>query len=121
MPVWSVAPIEDEPSLVLCDWRIYELRGVYGDGISRHFAGSRVDERSGRVSSGIQIFDVAQRRGTTNSGRVYQLAGRPGWSMDAEYVWNAFCRIQAVRDVRDVTNEIVEQLQRAKPGASRKR
>lgn len=109
MPVWNVAPIEDEPSLALCDWRVYEVRGVYGDSLSMHFVGTRVDEHSGRVSSGIRLFDAKLRRGTTNSGRVYELAGRPGWSSDGEYVWDAFCRVNAVRDVRDVTTEVLKE------------
>lgn len=113
MPVWNVAAVEEEPSLVLRDWRVYEVRGVYEEeGLSRHFVGTRIDELSGRVSSGIKIFDAARRRGTTSSGRVYQLLGRPGSSPDGDYVWAAFCRINAVREVRDVTVELLEQVGR---------
>jgi len=112
MTVWNVASVNEEPELVLEGWRVYELKGVYGDALSRHFVGTCSDG-SGRVSSGIQVFDATRRRGTTRSGRVYELTGRQGLGMNAEYVWNSFCRIHPVRDLRDVTDELVEQINRA--------
>lgn len=121
MAVWNVAPVKDEPELVLDDWRVFELRGIYGDEVSRHFVGTRRDERSGRVSSGIRTFDAKRRRGTTSTGRVYHLSGRPGWSMNSEYVWASFCSIHSVRDVRDVTEELMEQMERAKGHAPNRR
>ena len=121
MAVWNVAPVEEEPELVLEDWRVFELRGVYGDAVSRHFVGTRQDERSGRVSSRIETFDATRRCGTTSTGRVYQLDGQPGWSMNSEYVWNSFCHIHPVRDLRDVTEELVDQIERAKRRAGKTR
>ncbi|WP_431274650.1 hypothetical protein ACQ858_22070 [Variovorax ureilyticus] len=115
MAIWSIGPVVEEPEVELVDWRVYGLRGVYGDSVSRHFAGTCAAEGSGRVSSGIQTFDAARHRGTTRSGRVYELVGRPGWSMNADYVWSAFCRIHPVQEVRDVTFEFAEQAKRETP------
>lgn len=109
MPVWKIAPIEQEPAVSLRDWAVYEVDGVYGEGPSRHFVGALTSDDSGRVSSGIQQFDASNLRGVTRSGRVYQLVGRPGIGMDAEYVWNKWCSINNVTSARDVGAELIAQ------------
>lgn len=107
MSIWKVESIENEPSLRLRDWRVYEVLGVYGDEPSRHFVATQFGSQSGRVSSGIATYDSAARKGVTQSGRVYELVGRSGWSSDGEYVWNAYCRLNSARGVRDVTASLV--------------
>lgn len=108
MPIWTVAEIADEPEIRLNSWRLYEAVGVYGDGIeSRHFVGALTDDGSGRVSSRIEQFDSISGRGLTMSGRVYELVGQPGLSSEGEYVWKAFCRINEVTAMRDVTAELL--------------
>lgn len=116
MPLWKISPIAEEPSLILHDWCVYEVDGVY-DGPSRHFVGTKSGEWSGRVSSRIETFDATTLRGVTASGRVYQLAGPRGSSSDGEYVWAAYCRINNARNVRNVSDELVPRV----PHAPRKR
>lgn len=118
MPVWKVASIENEPSLVLRDWRIYEVSGVNEDGTrSRHLVGA-VGRDEGRVSSSVEVFDPQSLRGQTRSGRLYELMGPPGLSLDAEYVWNTFCSINQAQDIRDVTKELVLE---SNPAAGKQR
>jgi hypothetical protein len=81
MPIWKTIPVDDQPELILDQWRVFEL----SDG-TRHFNGYVEANREGRVSSPILEFDPATLRGRTRSGRVYQLAGNPGFNRDADYV-----------------------------------
>lgn len=117
MPIWKIAPIKEEPTVVLRDWCVYQAHGVYEEGASRHFVGTKSGEWSGRVSSRIEKFDAATLRGVTASGRVYQLVGPPGYSSDGEYVWDRYCSINKARNCSDVTEEVVSRA----PGPPRKR
>jgi len=105
MPVWNVDDLESEPAVLIRGWAVYQVRGVYEDGPSRHFVGTRARGSSGRVSSGIESFDMTTRRGTTRSGRVYQLLGSPGTGMAADYVWDSFCAVNNASEVVDVTGD----------------
>ena len=82
MPIWRLPPSDDAPDVTLSSWRILEI-----DEGTRHFVGVDVLDFTGRVSSAITTFDRATLRGRTQSGRVYQLVGQDGWSLDSEYVW----------------------------------
>ncbi|WP_454826656.1 hypothetical protein [Paraburkholderia xenovorans] len=103
MPVWRVASVNDEPQLSLVHWKILET----GGGV-RHFAGEDARDFTGRVSTPILKFDPALRRGTTQSGRVYQLVGPDGWSDNAQYLWERFCDVNDVTSYSDVTKDMFE-------------
>lgn len=102
MPVWRVAPVSDEPQLSLVHWKILEAQGA------RHFVGQDVRDFTGRVSTPVLEFDPALRRGTTQSGRVYQLVGPHGWSENAQYLWERFCEANNVASYSDVTRQLLE-------------
>lgn len=114
MPIWQPAPIEDEPSIQLRYWKIMEVRCINDEAWTRHFLGERAD-RTGRASTAIEVFDAATRRGRTSTGRVYTLVGKPGASMDAEYVWQMFCRINEVTEARDITKQVISEQKKARP------
>lgn len=78
--IWETLSVEDEPEIILDQWQVFELDG------NRHFTGYNHACREGRVSSRIVSFDEEKKKGITRSGRVYQLAGDPGYNSDAEYV-----------------------------------
>ena len=101
MAVWSVTPVEQEPSTTLVRWQIWELPD--GD---RHFAGWAVEAQEGRVCSAVQSFDVARLRGLTRSGRVYQLVGRPGVDTPGAYVWQGWLALNREPAVVDVTGHV---------------
>lgn len=101
MPIWQTKPVTEQPSITLERWRIIETERN-----ERHFVGFNPDDREGRVSSAIQSFDPVTRRGVTRTGRVYALAGTPGYDSDAAYVLGYWVQINRVTAVRDVTAEV---------------
>lgn len=99
MALWLTHPITQQASLTLKDWSVIEPP----DG-ERHFVGYCVENCEGRVSSPIKSFDPATLRGSTATGRVYQLKGEPGHHSDAQYVlsnWLAMYKLSAWTDVTD--------------------
>ena len=101
MPVWKEAPIVEVPVLRLVRSSFREVE----PGTTRHLVGYNVTERKGRVSSSIEAYDPAMHRPATDSGRVYELIGRPGYDADAEYVWQRWLGIMGDVTWRDVTDE----------------
>ncbi|CAB3739389.1 hypothetical protein LMG22037_06280 [Paraburkholderia phenoliruptrix] len=103
MPVWRVASVNDEPQLSLIHWKVLETQVG-----TRHFAGQDERDLTGRVSTPILEFDPALKRGTTQSGRVYQLVGPTGWSDNAQYLWKRFCTVNNVTTYWDVTKDMFD-------------
>lgn len=101
MSVWLTIPVTRQPSLTLRNWSVYQLP----DG-KRHFVGYCIENFEGRVSSEIKAFDPNTLRGTTATGRVYQLQGSPGLNSDAQYVWNAWARINRIDSWTDCTDAV---------------
>ncbi|AOI60671.1 hypothetical protein [Burkholderia diffusa] len=102
MPIWRLPSADEAPDVTLSSWRIFEI-----DAGTRHFVGADTLDFSGRVSSAITVFDRVTLRGQTQSGRVYQLVGRDGWSLDAEYVWKRWCALNDVKSYSDVTLQLL--------------
>jgi hypothetical protein len=101
MAIWTVTPVEQEPSTTLVGWQVLELPD--GD---RHLVGRAVEAQEGRVCSAVQSFDVARLRAVTRSGRVYQLKGRPGVDAQAAYVWERWLAIHREPSAVDVTDSV---------------
>lgn len=101
MPIWQTKPVTEQPSITLERWRIMETERN-----ERHFVGYNPADREGRVSSAIQSFDPVTRRGVTRSGRVYALAGPPGFDSDAGYVLGYWVQINRVTALHDVTADV---------------
>lgn len=114
MPIWPIEPIADLPHVTLDAWTVFE---VPVDGESKpwtkHFVGFSREGRQGQVSSPVERFDPATRCGTSRSGRVYQLAGRPGSDGDARYVWERWKAFNSIKNVRDISGEVYAEIQRA--------
>lgn len=107
MPIWRVAPAGEEPDISLLDWRILETNSG-----SRHFVGRDQVDYTGRVSSAVSLFDPISLRGSTRSGRVYQLIGPGGWAEDAQYVWERWCELNDVTSYTDVTQLLLAGAQK---------
>ena len=103
MPVWQTTPIERTPQLRLARWSIREVQPR----ATRHLVGYNLTEREGRVSSRITAYDEERRCVMTESGRVYELVGRPSHDSDAEYVWQVWLGRMGDVTWRDVTDEYV--------------
>ena len=98
MPVWSVTPVEQEPSTTLVHWQVVELPDR-----DRHLVGWAVEAREGRVCSAVQSFDIERLRAVTRSGRVYQLKGRPGVDIQGTYVLQRWLALNEEPAWTDVT------------------
>ena len=108
--VWKCRPVDERPEIILTYWHVFEVKLPGRTERSRHFAGQNITDREGRASSAIIIFDAANNRGTTESGRVYELRGNTGFSGDGEYVWKRWKSINSVTDVVDITAEIKKMM-----------
>ena len=83
--VWTTSSVSDEPQIKLIHWDIKQ--DTAGNG---YFVGTRADNGRGRVSTAIVEFDPERRRGRTQSGRIYELQGAPGYSSNGEYFWSLY-------------------------------
>ena len=105
--VWVPAPVSQEPSITLTRWQIIK---VSENGLDTfHFVGDRKGGTHARVSSTMTAFDKSTRRGTTHTGRVYELDGDPDWlSDDAMYVLERWLAAQGLTFavVEDATREV---------------
>lgn len=100
-PIWTVAPVSEQPRLTLIRWRVFETE--LGE---RHFVGYCRENRNGRVSSAIETLDPSTRRATTRSGRVYQLVGPPGNDPEGWATWPLWAYRNEVESFRDVSDEV---------------
>lgn len=90
--LWRVAPIDEEPEIVLKNWTVFEVTTELWPEKTRHFVGYDASGREGEVSSAIVKFDSEKAVGMTKSGRIYQLQGSQGsGSSDGLYVWHFWC------------------------------
>ncbi|MGZ4955092.1 MAG: AAA family ATPase [Methylobacter sp.] len=105
MPIFSVAPVHEEPEETIICWSVREALFNDSHDKSRHLIGYIPRKGKGRVTSAIQSFDRETMRIKTTSGRIYQLEGQPGFDPDAEYVWTQWKALNEVRDEDDVTQE----------------
>jgi hypothetical protein len=103
MPIWRPRPASELPRIPLSRWRVFETE----DG-SRHFVGVDMFDRSGRVSSSIVTFDPVTMQGTTQTGRIYELVGRKGSSLNVDYVWMRWCELYEVTSFTDVTERLLD-------------
>jgi len=96
-------PVTLEPEATITCWSVH--RATFDDGdVSDHLVGF-IYGKSGRVTSAIKSFDGDLRKITTLSGRLYTLIGAPGYSEDANYVWQNWklkCRVLEDLDVSDL-------------------
>ena len=103
---WPIASVLDCPEITLRQWQIFEVQFPQKLNRTRHFVGYSVQDRAGQVSSAIQQFDPKTMRGVTESGRVYQLLGLPGWNADAEHTWRRWKSICSIAVEVDVTGSV---------------
>ena len=109
--VWKCAPVSERPEIVLIDWHVFEVQLPSRNERTRHFAGQNVTDNEGRASSAIVTFDLETGRGVTESGRVYQLQGRTGFTGDGQYTWDRWKSINSATNVLDVTAEIKDSME----------
>lgn len=104
--IWPIASVSECPGITLRQWQIFEVQFPQKPNRTRHFVGYSVHDHAGQVSSAIQKFDPETMRGVTESGRIYQLLGLPGWNADAEHTWRRWKSICSVSGEVDVTSSV---------------
>lgn len=103
MPIGTPSLASELPRIPLSRWRIFQTR----DG-SRHFVGVDMFDSSGRVSSPIVTFDPVTMEGTLQTGRVYELVGAKGSSLNVDYVWVRWCELYEVTSYTDVNERLID-------------
>lgn len=105
--LWKTLPVDVNPDISLTSWKVVEVESTAWEGKSRHFVGYNFSNREGRVSSEIKEYDQEKKIGVTRSGRKYHLAGSSGHDLDAEYVFSAWCELNKVTSIEDVTKDFL--------------
>lgn len=84
------------------DWFVFDADGA------RYFAGKAQMNRS-RYSMSMRIvhFDYETRRGTDESGTVYELVGTCAFCVSVPVVWETWLSDRECSTWRDVTSEYV--------------
>jgi hypothetical protein len=100
MPIWNVPTTAEEPKLTLRRWFVIECTDGH-----RYVLGWCPERHEGRVSTAIISFDPASMTLRTQSGRLYLLAGEPGFDPDAAYTWGAYARVNELAPRRDATRD----------------
>lgn len=109
--IWSIPSVSIFPERIIKDWWIVNIikSEVYGmEPYGFHFVGRDLIMGGGAVSTKIVNFNPEKLAGKTNSGRVYQLEGPPGWDTDAQYVLTNWARLNRV-EFAVATNEFMQQ------------
>lgn len=107
--IWAQPPVNVVPAKMLDSWAIVKVveANISPEQFEFHFVGRDVNECNGAVSSKIVEFYPQQMQGKTQSGRIYQLVGRPGPDGDAEYVLRNWCCFNQVVTV-DATQDFLQ-------------
>lgn len=94
---------DGETSVVMTCWSVREVPARDSNPSTRHLCG--VVGTDGRVCSPIKQFDSEKKKFVTQSGKVYQVEGAPGYNNNAEYVWQQWCLVNGVDDYVDITHD----------------
>jgi hypothetical protein len=103
MPIWKPRLASESPKIPLSRWRIFETE----DG-NWHFVGVDMFDSSLRLSSQTVSFDPVTMQGTTQTGRIYELVGRKGSSLNVENVWTGWYELYEVTSYIDITERLLE-------------
>jgi hypothetical protein len=106
----SIKKIPKENRVItLQRWSIIEVE-IRGGLRSRHICGHDVENDAGRATSAIKQFFKDTMVAVTQNGSFYRLAGMPGYSEPARFVWSRVCRNNKVVTERDVSHEYVNTI-----------
>ncbi len=108
--IHKVASVEDEPKIQLSHWSIRECDRKDGC-LTRHLVGYNMADNEGRVSSSIEEFDPDLLHVRTGSGRVYEMVGKSGTHINAEYVWERFLYLQHAENPVDITSSLMHAIE----------
>lgn len=108
---WTITPIEEEPTVELEEWSVFEVQLASRNMPTCHLCGHRRQNPFGKVSSPICEVDPARRRLSTESGQVYELLGGPGVSTGIATTRTEWLAKYRLNTFTDVTDEFVRLLE----------
>lgn len=114
--------VQNEPVTELSQFGVFEVESELWNGKTYHFVGavcggmviggSLTSKGTGRCSSAIKAYDVENRVGITESGRVYKLIDLSpyvgGVNKDASYVFQRWCDTNKVTKYKNVTKQFLK-------------
>lgn len=108
--IWRPADVSQEPETKLVDWQVYKVYIEQLGEYTMHFNGYTLGAYGeGRVCSPVVEFDKNTMRGVTQSGRIYELVGAPGFNRDAEYVLNRWLSMNGNPEYVNITKEFTNE------------
>jgi len=93
---------EGETRVVMKRWFVVDVSSSLTSESTSHLVG--VVDGIGRVSSPIQWFYHDRMEAVTQSGKIYELCGEPRTDIDADRVFESWCRIHGITYAIDVTD-----------------
>ncbi len=103
MAVRIPRPASELPKSPVSRWRIFETADE-----SRLFVGVDRLESSGRVNSPILTFDPVTVEGASHTGRICELSGPKGSSLNVQYVWARRRQLHNVTSYIDVAECLLD-------------
>lgn len=110
----KIQAIEQQATVTLVAWSVFEVQLPHGTAPTWHLCGFRLETNRGKVSSAIFAVDPQTTRCITRSRNVYELYGQPGANADALATRGQWLRINRVQHDLDVTSEILTYLQQGR-------
>ena len=106
-----IQTIEEQATVTLVAWNVFEVKLPHGIAPTWHLCGFRKETARGKVSSAISALDPDKRRCITRSGNVYELQGSPGSSTDALATRGQWLQMNHVQNDIGVTTEFLTYLE----------
>jgi hypothetical protein len=106
MIVFPFADAPTSPKQELVRWRAWEVQVPNYDAPSWHLVGFLSWDGCAKVSSALAQVNRAGTEARSKTGRIYLLAGGPGFDANAERLWLSWQRQHGVAVLRDVTAEV---------------
>jgi len=94
---------DDEIRVAMEKWAVFDVSASELSETTSHLVG--VVDGFGRVCSPIQWFYHDRMEAVTQSGKIYELHGRPGSDPDADWVFEMWCNMNGIEKVMDVTDD----------------
>lgn len=117
MSTYRPAPASEVPLVNLSRWRVKKITSSLKRlGTAIVLVGTDEATGDGRVSSQVKKFDPKTRQAITSTGRVYQLVGPSGMTLDAAYVFGVWCKKWRVTADVDITARYEKKARKPKAG-----
>lgn len=94
------------------NWRVFEIALTDDSPHTFHIVGYAWHLQEGRVTSSIRALDLRRMIAKTESGRLYELCGGPGYRGAAEFVWREWLVATKSQVIGEVTQKLLDDVLR---------